>query len=55
MLKQRVITALLLLAVLLPALFSANKQYFMGLSLLMIAAGAWEWGRLNGQIGRAHV
>ncbi len=47
MLKQRVITALLLLAVLLPALFSANKQFFMGLSLLMISAGAWEWGRLN--------
>ena len=47
MLKQRVITALALLAVLLPALFSANKQYFMGLSLLMICAGAWEWGRLN--------
>ena len=52
MLKQRVITALLLLAVLLPALFSANKQYFMGLSLLMIAAGAWEWGRLN---ARSHT
>lgn len=49
MLKQRVITALLLLAVLLPALFSSNKQYFMGLSLLMISAGAWEWGRLNGR------
>ena len=47
MLKQRVITAVLLLAVLLPALFSSNKQYFMGLSLLMISAGAWEWGRLN--------
>ena len=47
MLKQRVITALLLLAVLLPALFSVNKQFFMGLSLLMISAGAWEWGRLN--------
>ncbi len=47
MLKQRVITAVLLLAVLLPALFSANKQFFMGLSLLMISAGAWEWGRLN--------
>ena len=41
MLKQRVITALALLAVLLPALFSANKQYFMGLSLLMVTAGAW--------------
>ena len=47
MLKQRVITALLLLAVLLPALFSSNKQFFTGLSLLMISAGAWEWGRLN--------
>jgi len=35
--------------VLLPALFSANKQFFMGLSLLMISAGAWEWGRLNGR------
>ena len=52
MLKQRVITALALLAVLLPALFSVNKQYFMGLSLLMITAGAWEWGRLN---GRSHA
>jgi phosphatidate cytidylyltransferase len=51
MLKQRVITALALLAVLLPALFSDNKQYFMGLSLLMISAGAWEWGRLNGRTG----
>ena len=49
MLKQRVITALALLAVLLPALFSPNKQYFMGLSLLMISAGAWEWGRLSGR------
>ena len=49
MLKQRVITALVLLAVLLPALLSSNTQYFMGLSLLMICAGAWEWGRLNGR------
>lgn len=52
MLKQRVITALVLLAILLPALLSANPQYFMGLSLLMICAGAWEWGRLN---GRSHA
>lgn len=48
MLKQRVITAILLLLVLLPALLSSNKQFFMGLSLLMICAGAWEWGRLSG-------
>ena len=55
MLKQRVITALALLAVLLPALLSSNRQYFMGLSLLMISAGAWEWGRLNGRAGAAAV
>ena len=47
MLKQRVITALLLLAVLIAAVMHPNTQIFMGLSLLMIAAGAWEWGRLN--------
>lgn len=55
MLKQRVITALLLLAVLIPALMHPNPQIFMGLSLLMIAAGAWEWGRLNGRSGRVAV
>jgi phosphatidate cytidylyltransferase len=49
MLKQRVITALLLLAVLIPALLNADTRFFSGLSLLMICAGAWEWGRLNGQ------
>lgn len=47
MLKQRVITALALLAVLIPALLHPNSQIFMGLSLLMMCAGAWEWGRLN--------
>lgn len=55
MLKQRVITALLLLAVLIPAVMHPNPQIFMGLSLLMIAAGAWEWGRLNGRSGRVAV
>jgi phosphatidate cytidylyltransferase len=48
MLKQRVITALVLLAMLLPALFATNPWPFMGLTVLLIAAGAWEWGRLNG-------
>lgn len=48
MLKQRVITALLMLAVFLPALFAPNPQFFMGLTLILISAGAWEWGRLNG-------
>ena len=48
MLKQRVITALVLLALLLPALFAAQAWPFMGLTVILIAAAAWEWGRLNG-------
>jgi phosphatidate cytidylyltransferase len=48
MLKQRVITALILLALLLPAMFATNPWPFMGLTVVLIAAGAWEWGRLNG-------
>jgi phosphatidate cytidylyltransferase len=48
MLRQRIITAALLLAVLLPALFSSHRWPFAALSLLMIGAAGWEWGRLNG-------
>ena len=48
MLGQRVITALVLLALLLPALFAASTWPFIGLTLLLIAAAGWEWGRLNG-------
>ena len=47
MLKQRVITAIILLAILFPALFYKTPVPFCALALLMIAAGAWEWGRLN--------
>lgn len=48
MLLQRVITALVLLAVLLPAMFYADPRAFGAVTLLLLAAGAWEWGRLNG-------
>jgi phosphatidate cytidylyltransferase len=48
MLKQRVITALVLLAILLPALFWPGPVPFIVVTLVLIAAGAWEWGRLNG-------
>ncbi|WP_029525122.1 phosphatidate cytidylyltransferase [Polaromonas glacialis] len=53
MFKQRVITAIVLLAILLPALFYKTPVPFFALALVMIAAGAWEWGRLNdfGQAG----
>jgi phosphatidate cytidylyltransferase len=48
MLKQRIITALVLLAILLPAMFYPDPGVFCAVALVMIAAGAWEWGRLNG-------
>ncbi len=48
MLLQRVITALALLAVLLPALFWHSPGPFAVVVLVLLAAGAWEWGRLNG-------
>lgn len=48
MLKQRVITAIVLLLILLPALFYASPAPFCALALVLISAGAWEWGRLNG-------
>ena len=48
MLKQRVITAVVLLAILLPAMFYKTPTPFCAVALIFIAAGAWEWGRLNG-------
>lgn len=48
MLKQRAITAVALLAVLLPTLFMSYPEPFIVLALFMVAAGAWEWGRLSG-------
>ena len=47
MLGQRVITAVVLLALLLPALFAAVAWPFALLTLLLIAAAGWEWSRLN--------
>jgi len=51
MLKQRVITAIVLLAILLPALFAASPWPFAALTLVMIGAAGWEWARLNGLSG----
>jgi phosphatidate cytidylyltransferase len=47
MLKQRIITALLLLAVLLPAMFHSAIGPFAALTLLLVAAAGWEWARMN--------
>jgi phosphatidate cytidylyltransferase len=55
MLKTRVITAVVLLAVLLPALFAASPWYFAGLTVLLIGAAGWEWARLNGLPGTGAI
>ncbi len=55
MLKQRVITAVVLLAILLPALFYPSFVLFCSITLVLISAGGWEWGRLNGCSQRLSV
>ena len=47
MLRQRVMTAIVLLAILLPAMFYTTSAPFCAVALVLIAAGGWEWGRLN--------
>jgi phosphatidate cytidylyltransferase len=46
-LRQRIITALVLLAVLLPALVVKQIWPFAILTLAAMAAAGWEWARLN--------
>jgi phosphatidate cytidylyltransferase len=46
MLKTRVITALVLLAVLLPILFLLPAMYIGAFFLVALLAAAWEWSRL---------
>jgi phosphatidate cytidylyltransferase len=48
MLGQRVLTAVVLLALLLGALFAPMAWPFAALTLGLLAAAGWEWGRLNG-------
>jgi phosphatidate cytidylyltransferase len=48
MLKQRVLTALVLLALWLPTLWLHSPWPFIALTLLLVSAAAWEWARLNG-------
>ncbi len=47
MLRQRVITALVLVVLILGSLTTVNPWPFALLTLALMAAGGWEWGRLN--------
>ena len=51
MLRQRIVTAVIMLALLVAALWSASPVPFIVLALVMMAAAAWEWARLNGVQG----
>lgn len=55
MLKQRIITALAMLAVLLPAVFYRSPEPFVVVSAVLLAAAGWEWARLNGSAPRASL
>ena len=51
MLGQRIVTAVVLLAFLLPAMWASRPEPFALLTLLFVSAAAWEWARLNGWPG----
>jgi len=55
MLKQRVITAIALLAAFQPALWLPSPMPFAAMLLGFTAAAAWEWGQLNGLDYRASI
>ncbi|MCZ2496623.1 phosphatidate cytidylyltransferase [Xylophilus sp. Kf1] len=48
MLKQRILTAVVLLAIILSALIVPSPLPFCAVAAAAIAAASWEWGRLNG-------
>ena len=55
MLKTRVITALVLVALLLPAMFYLPQSYWALAVAAFIGVGAWEWGALIGWHGRERI
>jgi phosphatidate cytidylyltransferase len=55
MLKQRVITAIVLLLLLMPTFFIEDPRPFCALALVFISAGTWEWAKLNGYSQRVSL
>lgn len=55
MLKTRIITAVVLLAILLPVLFQASPWPFAWVTVAMMGAAGWEWSRLNGLPGTGAI
>ncbi|MFT7774527.1 phosphatidate cytidylyltransferase [Roseateles sp.] len=55
MLRTRVITAIVLLAILLPVLFQSSPWPFAWVTVAMMGAAGWEWARLNGLPGSGAI
>lgn len=55
MLKQRIITALILAPIALWGLFWLEGQAFAGFVAIIIGIAAWEWARLSGLQSRGQV
>jgi len=55
MLKTRIATAVVLLAILLPVLFQTSPWPFAWVTVPMIGAAGWEWARLNGLPGTGAI
>ena len=50
MLKDRIVTAFVLLTIFFISLIVSSPVYFGLLTLLFVAIAAWEWGRLSGYL-----
>jgi phosphatidate cytidylyltransferase len=55
MLKQRVITAVVLFVIFVTTLSVSSNWPFSAFTLALIAAAGWEWGRLNGALGLSYA
>lgn len=54
MLKQRIITALVLLPIVLWGLFGLGAEHFGWFVSVIVGLGAWEWARLSGLTSQLH-
>lgn len=52
MLKQRILTALVLAPLSIAAIFHLSLDYFSALLVAVMAIGAWEWGPLMGLLSK---